>query len=495
MNPQIIRLTFVSLVLVAVLVVMTTYWQTWAAASLAERQDNSIRRVAEFSIDRGLIFSFEPRKRLARNRQRVVDGKTLFFRRYPYGPLAAHVVGYSTVGRSRTGLERSLNDFLTASNSNLSTVFDKTLDELRGKPVQGNDVVTTLDLDAQEVASEALGSSCGAVVALDPRTGKLLVAASSPSFDPNLVEESFDRIEAITADCTPAAPLVNRATAGLYVPGSTFKVVTAAAALESKKFTPDSTFVDPGYCTVYGKRVNNFDTSSPFGTIDLTNALAYSVNSVFCNIGKELGAKRILDTAKAFGFYERPPLETPADERLASGLYDDGRLFYPKVDANVDAGRMAFGQERMLMTALQNAMVAGAIGVGGRLMEPHVVDRIVAPGGKVIERQRPRLIRRAVSKETADAVAEMMRLAVERGTGTAAQISGYSIGGKTGTGETGVPGSNTTWFIAFAGDDDESPPRLAIAVVLQNQSGTGGSTAAPIAREVMQAILQGTENP
>ena len=495
MNPQIVRLTYVSLILVAVLVVMTTYWQTWAAASLAERQDNSIRRVAEFSIDRGLIFSFEPRKRLARNRQRVVDGKSLFFRRYPYGPLAAHVVGYSTVGRSRTGLERSLNDFLTASNSRLSTVLDKTLDELRGKPVQGNDVVTTLDLDAQEVANEALGTNCGAVVALDPRTGKLLVMASTPGFDPNLVEERFDRIESITADCTPAAPLVNRASAGLYVPGSTFKVVTAAAALESKKFTPESTFVDPGYCTVYGKRVNNFDTSRPFGTIDLTNALAYSVNSVFCNIGKELGARRILDTARAFGFYEKPPLETPADERLASGLYDEGRLFYPRVDANVDAGRMAFGQERMLVTALQNAMVAGAIGVGGRLMEPHVVDRIVAPGGKVIERQRPRLIRRAVSKETADAVADMMRLAVERGTGTAAQISGYSIGGKTGTGETGVPGSNITWFIAFAGDDDESPPKLAIAVVLQNQSGTGGTTAAPIAREVMQAILQGTENP
>ena len=495
MNPQIVRLTYVALILVAVLVLMTTYWQTWAAASLAERQDNSIRRVAEFSIDRGLIFSFAPRKRLARNRQRVIDSRTLFFRRYPYGPLTAHVVGYSTVGRSRTGLERSLNDFLTASNSSLSTVFDKTLDELRGKPVQGNDVVTTLDLDAQEVANEALGSNCGAVVALDPRTGKLLVMASSPGFDPNLVEENFGQIEQITADCTPAAPLLNRASAGLYVPGSTFKVVTAAAALESKKYTPDSTFVDPGYCTVYGKRVNNFDTSSPFGTIDLTNALAYSVNSVFCNIGKKLGAKKILDTAKRFGFYERPPLETPPDERLASGLYDDGRLFYPKVDANVDAGRMAFGQERMLVTALQNAMVAGAIGVGGRLMEPHVVNRIVAPGGKVIERQRPRLIRQAVSKETADAVADMMRLAVERGTGTAAQISGYSIGGKTGTGETGVPGSNITWFIAFAGEDEERPPELAIAVVLQNQSGTGGTTAAPIAREVMQAILQGTENP
>jgi peptidoglycan glycosyltransferase len=219
------------------------------------------------------------------------------------------------------------------------------------------------------------------------------------------------------------------------------------------------------------------------------------VNSVFCNIGKKLGAKRILDTAKKFGFYERPQLETPTDERLASGLYENGRLYYPARDSDVDAGRMAFGQERMLVTALQNAMVAGAIGNRGRLMEPHVVNRIVGPGGKVIEKQQPRLIRRAVSRKTADEVADMMRLAVQYGTGTAAQISGYSIGGKTGTGETGVPGSNITWFIAFAGEDAERPPELAIAVVLQNQSGTGGSTAAPIARAVMQAILQDTENP
>jgi peptidoglycan glycosyltransferase len=149
----------------------------------------------------------------------------------------------------------------------------------------------------------------------------------------------------------------------------------------------------------------------------------------------------------------------------------------------------------MLVTALQNATVAGAIGVGGRLMETHVVDRIVAPGGRVIVEQQPRLIRRAVSKATADEVATMMRAVVARGTGTAAQIPGYSVGGKTGTGETGIPGSNTTWFIAFAGKDEQSPPTVAIAVVLQNQSGTGGSTAAPIARAVMQAILQGTENP
>jgi peptidoglycan glycosyltransferase len=495
MNKQIVRLTQVALVLVGVLVVMTTYWQTWAAAGLADRQDNAIRRVHEFSIDRGLIFSFEPRKRLARNRQRVVDGRTLYFRRYPYGPLTAHVVGYSTVGRSRTGLERSLNDYLTASNANLSTVVDKALDELRGKTVRGNNVVTTIDLGAQAVAADQLGTNCGAVVALDPRSGRVLVMAASPSFDPNRVENDFDSISAITANCTPASPLLNRASAGLYVPGSTFKVITASAALESKKYTPESTFYDPGYCKVYGKRVNNFDTSRPYGTVTLFDALTYSVNSVFCNIGLKLGAKRILDTAKRFGFYEKPPLETPTDERLASGLYRNGSLFYPKVDANVDAGRMAFGQERMLVTALQNAMVAGTIGFHGRLMEPHVVDKIVGPGGKVIDKQEPHLIRQAVSEKTADEVADMMRSAVARGTGTAAQIYGYSIGGKTGTGETGIPGSNTTWFIAFAGKDEESAPELAIAVVLQNQSGVGGTTAAPIARSVMQAILQGTENP
>ena len=498
MNRQIIRLTYVALVLVATLVVATTYWQTWAAAGLADRQDNAVKRVAEFSIDRGLIFSGEPRKRLARNRPRVVGGKTLYFRRYPYGPLAAHLVGYSTVGRARTGLERSLNDYLTASNEHLSTFVDTALDELKGKTVKGNDVVLNLNLDAQKVAVEQLGTKCGAVVALDPRDGRLLVMASSPSFDPNVVETSFQRISRITADCTPASPLLNRASAGLFVPGSTFKVITASAALESKKFTPESTFDDPGYCTEYGKQVHNFaDQSGPevFGRITLFDGLVNSVNSVYCNIGKALGAKRILETAKRFGFYERPPLETPADERVPSGLYDHGRLYYPRVDSNVDPGRMAFGQERLLVTPLQMAMVAGAIGNGGKLMEPHAVARIVSPGGKVIYRQHPVLIRQAVTRDTANAVAEMMRQVVARGTGTAAQIPGYSVGGKTGTGETGVPNSNTTWFIAFAGRDATKPPEIAIAVVLQNQAGVGGTTAAPIARAVMEALLGSAQNP
>jgi penicillin-binding protein A len=477
---------------------MTTYWQTWAAPALADRQDNAIKRVAEFSIDRGLIVSRRPFKPLARNRVRKVDNRTLYFRRYPQGELAAHVVGYSTVARSRTGLERSLNDYLTGSNADLSTLVDRALDDFRGNDIHGNDVVLTLDLDAQKVALDQLGTRCGAVVALDPRTGKVKVMASSPSFDPNVVESNFGALARITADCPQPSPLLNRATAGLFIPGSSFKVVTAAAALESRKFTPGSRFDDPGYCTVYGKRVFNFaDQDGPgvFGSLDFETGLVHSVNSVFCKIGQTLGAKRILDTAKRFGFYEPPPLETPVDERHASGLYDAGRLYYPKLDSDVDAGRMAFGQERMLVTPLQMAMLAGAIGNGGRLMEPQVVDRIVAPGGRTVLKQRPTLVRQAVRKSTADNVAKMMRLVVEEGTGTAAQISGYSVGGKTGTAETGIASSNTTWFIAFAAKDEESAPEIAIAVVLQNQSGVGGTTAAPIARAVMEAILRSTENP
>ena len=257
MNKQIIRLTFVAMSLLIALVVATTYWQTWARAGLADRQDNEIQRVAQFTIDRGLIRT--PSRVLARNRTKTVDGRELFFRRYPQGALTAHVVGYSTQSRERTGLERSLNDYLTASNQDLSTFVDASINKLTSKPIKGNNVTLTLDLEAQRVALEALGSRCGAVAAFDPRTGKVLVLASSPSYNPNFVESRFDRIEAISADCTPASPLLNRATAGLYPPGSTFKVVTTSAALESKKYTPTSTFYDPGYCIAYGKRVNNFE--------------------------------------------------------------------------------------------------------------------------------------------------------------------------------------------------------------------------------------------
>ncbi|HEX5584462.1 penicillin-binding protein 2 [Gaiella sp.] len=492
MNPQLTRVARVAMALIVALIVATTYWQTWARPGLAARQDNEIQRVREFEIRRGLILA--PGRVLARNEPRKRGDKTYYFRRYPQGALTAHVVGYSTISRSRAGLEKSLNGELTGTNRELSDLVDQQLDRLSGKPIVGDTVVTTLDLHAQRVALDALGRNCGAVVALDPRSGKVLVMASAPSYNPNLVESRFGEISKITADCRPAAPLVNRATQGLYAPGSTFKVVTASAALESNRFTPESTFYDPGYCTVYGKRVNNFDTEAPFGNLTLAQGLQHSVNSVFCNIGKALGAKRILDQAKKFGFYERPPLETPDSERYPSGLYRNHELWYPKRDSDVDAGRMAFGQERMLVTPLQMAMVAGGIGNAGIVMRPWVVEKVVSPQGKTVSRTRRERLSRAVGPVHAREIEDMMVSVVQAGTGTAAQIPGFRVGGKTGTAETGRDGVNTTWFIAFAGREG-SRPQVAVAVALENQSLTGGVTAAPIAKQVMEAILRPAANP
>ncbi|MGZ8783795.1 MAG: peptidoglycan D,D-transpeptidase FtsI family protein, partial [Gaiellaceae bacterium] len=344
---------------------------------------------------------------------------------------------------------------------------------------------------AQAVAMQALAGRCGSVVALEPSTGKVLVMASFPSYDQNVIERDFSAIDRIQAPCKPAAPLYNRGTYGLYAPGSTFKVVTMAAALESGQWNAQSRFDDPGYCEVYGQRVNNYDTTRPFGRVNLHTALVNSVNSVFCNIGKELGAKFLVDYMKRFGFYATPPLETPGNERAPSGLYQGTELFDPKEDTDVDPGRFAFGQERLLVTPLQMAMLAATIANDGVVMRPQVVDRIVAPDGSVVVRSKPEDLGRAVKVETARAVAAMMKDAVERGTGTAARLSGVNVGGKTGTAETGIEGLNTTWFISYAG---KARPQVAIAVVVEQQNSTGGATAAPVAREVLQALLGSAAN-
>jgi penicillin-binding protein A len=492
MNRQITSLAVVALVLLASLIVGTTYWQSWAVAGLEDRQDNAIQRVAQFTVRRGLIYSADG-KLLAARRAVKSDGQTFYFRRYPSDDLAPQVVGYSTQSRSRAGLERSLNDYLTASNSHLNTVLRRTLDRLKGATITGNNLVLTIRADAQREALKALGANCGAAAALEPSTGRVLVMASSPSYDPNLVEGHFGAIarRAQGVNCSPPAPLVNRATAGLYTPGSTFKVITASAALDTGTFTPDSSFDDPGYCIEYGKKVSNFaDQSGPevFGRVSFATALEHSINAVFCEIGKKLGPLTVLDYARRFGFYSEPPLETPSSERAPSGLYDHGRLFRPRDPNQVDPGRLAFGQERMQVTPLEMAMVAAGIANGGVVMKPHVVDKITAPGGATVSRTHPRELSRAVKPETAAELTSMMEAVVRSGTGTAAQISGVSVAGKTGTAETGASGVNTTSFIAFAPAD---APKVAVAVILENQHSVGGRTAAPIAKTIMEALLRG----
>jgi peptidoglycan glycosyltransferase len=491
-NRQVTRLAVAALVLVAALIVATTYWQTWAAAGLADKQDNAIQRVAQFRIERGTIRSANGTL-LATNVRRKVGGQTLYFRRYPTGPLFAHLVGYSTQVRSRAGLEQDENAYLTASNQNLSTILNRTLDKLKGVTIKGNNLVLTVRTGIQRLAMQQLAGKCGAAVVLDPRNGNVLALASQPSYNPNLVEKHFNLIKAPNAPCQPAAPLLDRATNGLFTPGSTFKVVTAAAALDSRRFTPSSTFEDPGYCTEYGQRVSNAASADgpveAFGTVTLAQGLQHSINSVFCNVGKSLGAGLILDYSKKFGFYKDPPLEIPADERAASGLYNRGRLFFPpKPATQVDPGRLAFGQERLSVTPLQMAMVAAAVANGGKLMEPHALKKVVSSSGSTVTTVKPKVLSTVMSKGTASALRSMMVAAVTSGTGTTAQIPGIAVAGKTGTAETGRQGVNTTWFICFA---PAYQPRVAVAVTLENQHGFGATTAAPIAKVLMEAVLKG----
>jgi peptidoglycan glycosyltransferase len=319
----------------------------------------------------------------------------------------------------------------------------------------------------------------------------VLALASSPTYDPNLIEKDFARVNRVRGECRGASALYDRATQGLYPPGSTFKVVTASAALDSGRFTPDSRFVDPGYCMEYGKQVRNAgnpEAPETFGNVDFSYALQHSINSVFCNIGKTLGAGKVLDYAKRYGFYSRPPLDTPPDERAPSGLYKNGRLFDPKQPQfQVDPGRLAFGQERLLTTPLQMAVVAATVGNHGVMMKPHLVSRIVAPDGSTVRKIRPERLGRVIKRQTADELTAMMVRAVEAGTGTAAQIPGIKVAGKTGTAETGRGDIYTAWFICFAPADN---PRYAVAVVLEDQKGGfGGKVSAPIAKAILQALL------
>ena len=490
MNKQVSHIGIAALVLLSALIIGTTYWQTWANAGLANRQDNDIRLVAQFTIKRGKIYASDGRTLLATNVTKVRAGQTLYFRRYPTGPIFSDVVGYSTQTRNRTGIEQSYNDYLTGSNANLDTVFRSALDKLRGTTVTGNDLVLTIRPNAQALALRLLRGKCGAVVALDPSTGRVLVMATNPTYNPNLIENRFRLATRSNAPCS--APLLNRATAGKYPPGSTFKMVTAAAALDTGRYTPDSAFYDPGYCEEYGKRVRNAgnpEAPETFGNVNFDFAFQHSINSVFCNVGKALGAGTILDYAKRFGFYSLPPLELPENERVASGLYDHGRLFDPKhPDTQVDPGRLAFGQERLGVTPLQMAMVAATIGNHGAEMRPQIVERIVSPAGKTITHLQPDQLGRPIKRQTADELTHMMELVVTGGTGTAASIPGVRVAGKTGTAEVGRGNIYTAWFAAFAPAD---APKVAIAVVVENQlNGFGGAISAPIAKQVMEALLR-----
>jgi penicillin-binding protein A len=478
-STPILRLFFTIVVLFAVLVVWTSRWSVIEAKDLRDNALNKRPLFAALHVERGAIKSADGTV-LARS----VRGRRGTYRRtYPTGALFGHPVGFSNLALQQlSGLERFRNDELSGQGDELSSLAD----QLQGKRQQGDVVVTTLDAAAQRIATDQLAAtgSAGAVVALDPRTGAVKVMASVPGYDPNDLGEPgvFRRLNGAGS----GSPLLDRATQGGYVPGSTFKVLTAAAALDSGRFTPDSMLDGRSPQNISGVPMAN-DEGHSYGVIPLTTAMTFSVNTVFGQIGEQLGRETMGEYMERFGFYAKPPLDYPGEEMFASGERLDGRLL-PMTSDQVDVGRVAIGQDKLAVTPLQMAMVVAAVANRGVLMEPRLTERIVDPDGRV-ERIEPRVMRRAISAEAADQLNLMMRSVVESGTGRAVQLPGISIAGKTGTAQVGTVGSNVTQpsFVAFAPADR---PRIAIAVTVErSQGGFGGTVAAPIARAVLESLL------
>ncbi len=384
-------------------------------------------------------------------------------------------------------MEAEYDDELRGKRSDAETLVD----ELRGRSSDGNRLVTHLDPEAQRLALQLLGGRKGSVVALDPSSGAVKVMASTPGFDPNDVRntDTFKRLQSDNDN----APLLNRATQGGYPPGSTFKVVTALAAIDSGRFTPESRLSGKSPIEISGAPLAN-DAGEQFPEIDMTEALTHSVNTYWAQVGEQLGGRVMKRYMDRLGFCKELPLDYPKGQIRPSGENIGESRCAPPTNGRVDLGRMAIGQDKLNVSPLQMAMVAAAVANGGKLMKPRLAARVVDPDGRTKETIEPEEYSRVMSADSAAKVGEMMAHVIEEGTGTAAALEGVRAAGKTGTAEIGaVRAQDLTqpWFIAYAPVEN---PRVAIAVTIERTvGGFGGTVAAPIAKDVMQTLLRSTQ--
>jgi peptidoglycan glycosyltransferase len=475
MNRPIIRLYGFVVVLFALLVGFTSRWTIFEASSLRSNPLNRRGLLEQQRIDRGPILA-EDGTVLARSLPRP---EGIYERSYPAASLFSNAIGYYFTNRGSTGLESFRS---AALNGQTDTGLQAILDQLQGRKPTGEKVVTTLDPAAQRVAVQALGEHQGAVVALEPRTGAVTVMASSPGYDPNAVRSTpaYERILR-----SPGQPLVNRAVQFGYAPGSTFKIVTATAAIDTGAYTPQSTVDGRDNVPISGVALKN-DENESFGQITLTQGLAKSVNTVWAQVAEHLGSSTLARYMTRFGFDRKPQLDYPAEEMSSSGEYSGETLISPTSN-RVDVGRMGIGQDKLAVTPLQMAEVASTVADHGVLMVPHMTSRIVNGEGQTVQRIQPRVQSVVMKHATAAAVTGMMEAVVNEGTGTSAQIPGIQVAGKTGTAETQIGTAiNNVWFVAFAPAQD---PRVAIAVTLKGVPGQGAAFAAPVAKQVMERLL------
>ncbi|GAB2734423.1 peptidoglycan D,D-transpeptidase FtsI family protein [Streptomyces bullii] len=488
MNKPLRRIAIFCGLLVLALLIRDNWLQYVKADALQKNPNNRRIAIERYALPRGDI---------------IVDGKPItgsketsgsdfkFKRTYKNGPMWAPVTGYASQAFGATQLESIEDGILTGNDDRL--FFRNTMNMFTGKKRQGGNVVTTLDADAQKAAYDGLKAQGGkgAVVALEPSTGKILALASYPSYDPssfagNSTSTDTKAWQKLQKDKNPADPMLNRALRETYPPGSTFKVVTAAAALEHGLYSSADEKTDsPLPWTMPDTRTElKNEGNLPCKDATLREALRVSCNTVFGKVGSDLGKDKMLETAKKFGF----------NEEQFTPVRSSASLFPEEMDRPQTA-LSSIGQFETAATPLQMAMVASAVANDGKLMKPYMVDELQSPGLDPIEKTEPEELSQPLTPEHAQILQSMMETVVKDGTGRNAQIPGVTVGGKTGTAQHGVDNSENpyAWFISYAKTDDSSP--VAVAVVIEDENAnrddiSGGGLAAPIAKSVMEAVVK-----
>lgn len=483
MNAPLRRVAVACLVLFGLLLLNANYLQAVRAEELRNKPGNARILIQQYERHRGpILVDGRP---VAHSKE--TGGQLNYLRVYGNGPRYAPVTGYYSIFGA-TGIERAENDVLNGTDGRL--FVRRVVDMVTGKQPKGGAVSLTVEAAAQRAAYEGLQASGrrGAAVALEPETGRILAMASVPSFEPNrLASHDTQEIQAAYQELEQdaAQPLLNRALQATYPPGSTFKVVTAAAALSSGEYEPSTRIPAPDSLTLpqTTHQIHNFGGSSCAGggPDTLEHALEVSCNTAFANLGMEVGADAIREQAQAFGFGDEIEVPMPAAESV-----------YPSGMDQAQTALSAIGQYDVRVTPLQAAMVAAGVANDGVVMDPYLVEEIKAPDLSTVEKGRPDRYGRALTPDVAEELTQMMRRVVEAGSGTAAQIPGVAVAGKTGTAQHATDEPPHAWFIGFAPADD---PQIAVAVVVESggnmgSEATGGQVAAPIAKAIMEAVMR-----
>ncbi|HWU45333.1 MAG TPA: penicillin-binding protein 2 [Humibacter sp.] len=482
MNREIKRVSIVVLAMFIALFVSTSVIQVGVADQLNANQHNSRTLYDGYDVQRGSILVAG--KAVAQSVPSTDAYK--YQRTYGQGPLYSAVTGFYPINGAPTGIEGALNGELSGTSN--SDFLERLKNLITGQHPQGNSVETTIDPVAQKAAYDALGDYKGAVVLLQPKTGRILAMVSKPSFDPNtLAVHDIDTVQKRYNALLQAAgePLVNKATNDTNPPGSTFKPVLTSAAFESGKYTPDSQLPNlaaltlPGTSTVV--RNDSGGTCGPGATVSIATAQILSCNIPMAELGMKLGSDTIKAQAEKFGFNHRFDVPLPASASKYPGYGDD----------LAQVGMSSFGQADDTATALQMAMNSATIGNGGIVMQPSLVESIVTPNLDVKQRFAPKEFGRAISTQTASREVQMLVDGVDHGVAGNARIDGVQVGGKTGTAQHGPDDPYTLWFTGFAPANN---PEYAVAVVVEDggglgQSGVGNTVAAPVAKKVLEAVL------